>query len=165
MWHADLISPGMHVLDVACGTGRHAMAAAARGANVLAMDADEERLRAGEKTAKKAQLHIEWRKADLQEDLPSGPFDMVMVFNYLDRSRMSQFLEMVRPGGYFLAETFLEQQRELGWGPTDDEHLLRPGELWSLVEPLEIVLARDVLEVVDGRPMAVASVLARRPQE
>ena len=165
LWHAELIGPGMRILDVACGKGRHAMAAAARGAEVLAVDSDAERLKAAEKTAKKAQLQIDWRIADLQQDLPDGPFDMVMVFNYLDRSRMSKFLEMVRPGGYFLAETFLEQQRELGWGPTDDEHLLRPGELWSLVEPFEIVLARDVLEVLDGRPMAVASVLARRPQE
>lgn len=141
------------------------MAAAARGAEVMAVDADEEQLKAAEKVARKAQLQVDWRMADLQQDLPDGPFDMVMVFNYLDRARMSNFLDMVRPGGYFMAETFLEQQRELGWGPTDDEHLLRPGELWSLVEPFEIILARDVLEVLDGRPMAVASVLARRPVE
>ena len=165
IWHSDLIAPGMRVLDVACGRGRHAMAAAARGAEVMAVDADEEQLKAAEKVARKAQLQVDWRMADLQQDLPDGPFDMVMVFNYLDRARMSNFLDMVRPGGYFMAETFLEQQRELGWGPTDDEHLLRPGELWSLVEPFEIILARDVLEVLDGRPMAVASVLARRPVE
>jgi 2-polyprenyl-3-methyl-5-hydroxy-6-metoxy-1,4-benzoquinol methylase len=132
---------------------------------VLAIDSDEERVRVGERAAKKARLEIDWRIADLHDDLPGGPFDVVMVFNYLDRARMDGFLDMVRPGGYFMAETFLEQQRELGWGPTDDEHLLRPGELWSLVEPFEIVLARDVLEVLDGRPMAVASVLARRPEE
>ena len=155
----------MRVLDVACGKGRHAIAAAARGAEVTALDSDEMRIREAEKAAKKAQFDVDWQITDLQKDLPTGPFDMVMIFNYLDRSRMSNFLDMVRPGGFLLAETFLEQQRELGWGPTDDEHLLRPGELWSLVEPFEIVLARDVLEVLDGRPMAVASVLARRPEE
>ncbi len=165
VWHADLIGPGMRVLDVACGKGRHAIAAAALGAEVTALDSDESRLREAEKAAKKAQFHVDWRVADLQKDLPDGPVDMVMIFNYLDRARMSKFRDMVRPGGYLLAETFLEQQRELGWGPTDDEHLLHPGELWTLVEPFEIVLARDVLEVLDGRPMAVASILARRPEE
>ena len=164
-WHASLIEPGTRVVDLACGRGRHAIAAAARGATVVAVDADADGIREGERLAKKAHLDIEWRVCDLENDLPQGQFDVVMVFNYLDRVRMPTFLEMVRPGGYFLAETYLEQQRELGWGPTDDAHLLRPGEFWSLVEPLEIVLARDVLEVLDGRPMAVASVLARRPDE
>jgi hypothetical protein len=31
------------------------------------------------------------------------------------------------------------------------------------VEPFEILLAREVLEVLDGRSSAVASVLAQRP--
>ncbi len=155
----------MRILDVACGTGRHAIAAAARGADVIAVDSDETRVRAGEKLAKKSQLRVEWRVADLQTDPHDGPFDMVMIFNYLDRARMPSFLDWVRPGGYLLAETFLEQQRELGWGPTDDAHLLRPGELWSLVDPFEIILARDVLEVLEGRPMAIASILARRPKD
>ena len=155
----------MRVLDVACGRGRHAIAAAARGADVVALDDDEGRLIAAERAAKKAHVPVRWVKSDLAQDpIPNGPYDLVMVFNYLDRARMPVFLEAVRPGGYFMAETFLLQQRELGWGPTSDEHLLRPSELWSLVEPFEIVLARDVLEVLDGRPMAVASVLARRPE-
>lgn len=166
VWHAGIIAPGMRVLDVACGRGRHAIAAAARGAEVVALDADVEQLQAAEKTARKVGVPVEWQQADLEHDpLPPGLFDLVMVFNYLDRTRMPQMLAAVRPGGYFMAEAFLEQQRELGWGPTSDEHLLRQGELWSLVEPFEIILARDVLEVLDGRPMAVASILARCPDE
>jgi hypothetical protein len=107
---------------------------------------------------------VEWVQADLTRDpLPPGQFDVVMVFNYLDRNRMPLFLEAVKPGGYFEAETFLERQRELGWGPTADEHLLKTGELWSLVGRYEIVLAREVLEILDGRTRAVASILARRP--
>ena len=37
--------------------------------------------------------------------------------------------ELVAPGGFLMMETFLTAQRELGWGPTSDDHLLRPGEL------------------------------------
>jgi hypothetical protein len=88
-----------------------------------------------------------------------------MQFNFLDRGRLPEFLAVVKPGGYFAADTFLEQQREMGWGPTSDEHLLKRGELWSLVGSFEIILVREALEVLDGRTRAVASVLARRPLE
>jgi len=162
-WHAGLIEPGMRVLDVACGTGCHAIAAAQRGASVVAVDSDEAQLREAERAAGKAGVVVQWEVADLtREPLPEGPFDLVMQFNYLDRARFPEFLAVVAPGGFFEAETFLDRQRELGWGPTSDEHLLRPGELWSLVGHFEVVLAREVHETLDGRTRAVASILARR---
>lgn len=156
----------MQVLDIACGSGCHAIAAAERGAHVVAVDHDADRLKEAERAAQKVRVSVRWLQADLTRDrLPDGPFDLVMVFDYLDRARMPAFLEAVKPGGYFLLETFLEQQREYGWGPSSDEHLLKSGELWSLVEPFEIVLAREVLEIMDGRSRAVSSILARRPTE
>jgi len=165
-WHASLVRPGTRVLDLACGQGCNAIAAARRGATVVAVDADRDRLQDAEAAARKIGVVIEWVQADLTNDpLPAGPFDVVMQFNYLHRVRLPDFLAAVKPGGYFSAEAFLEQQRELGWGPTSDEHLLKRGELWSLVRPYEIVLAREVLEVLDGRTRAVASVLARRSLE
>jgi hypothetical protein len=78
---------------------------------------------------------------------------------------MGDIRAAVRPGGFLLCETFLEGQREHGWGPTSDDHLLKPGELLRLIEPFEIILAREALDFVGGRPMAVASVLAQRPRE
>ena len=165
-WHASLVRPGTRVLDLACGQGCNSIAAARRGATVVAVDADPDRLRDAEAAARKVGVTVEWIQADLTRDpLPPGPFDVVMQFNFLHRGRLPDFLAAVQPGGYFAAETFLEQQRELGWGPTSDDHLLKRGELWSLVGRYEIVLAREVLEVLDGRTRAVASVLARRPLE
>ncbi len=162
--HADVIAPGMRVLDVACGSGRHALAAARRGASVVALDLDESRLRLGEEAARRANVAIQWVHADLErEPLPAGPFDVVLLFNYLDRRRMGTFLDAVAPGGYLLGETFLERQRALGWGPTSSDHLLASGEIFTLIRPYELVSAREALEVLDGRPMAVGSVLARRP--
>jgi hypothetical protein len=59
-------------------------------------------------------------------------------------------------------ETFLEAQREAGWGPTSKDHLLRPGELARLVKPLTVVHGREVLETVEGgRWQAIASVVAK----
>jgi len=160
-WHAGVIRPQSRVLDVACGRGRHAIAAASLGAAVTAVDGDAERITAGRRAART--LPIEWVCADLGTfPLPPRVFDVVMVFNYLDRARMPELREAVKPGGYMLCETFLEAQREHGWGPTSDDHLLKPGELLQLVEPFEVILAREALDFVGGRPMAVASIVALR---
>lgn len=162
MWHAGIFGPGVRVLDLACGRGRHAIAAAQRGAQVVAVDNDSERLDAARRRGR--DLPIEWITCDLGAyPLPPEEFDVVMAFNYLERSRMPAFRAAVRRGGYLMYETFLQAQRDYGWGPTSDEHLLGPGELISLVQPFEILLAREALEFIGGRPMAVSSVLAQRP--
>jgi SAM-dependent methyltransferase len=161
-----LIGKGTHVLDIACGRGRHAIPAAALGARVVAVDADDERLRAAQEAAREAGVSVQWLRQDLDRDsLPRGPFDVVMMFDYLNRPLMSQILGTVAPGGFFISETFLEQQREFGWGPTSPDHLLKPAELLSLVKPFEVILARDVIETIDGRQMALASIVAQRPND
>jgi len=163
-WHAGVIRPQSRVLDVACGRGRHSIAAASLGAAVTAVDADPDRLAAAQRAARG--LPIEWVCADLETfPFPARAFDVVMVFNYLDRFRMPELREAVKAGGYLLCETFLEAQRQHGWGPTSDDHLLKPGELLQLVEPFEVILAREALDFLGGRPMAVASVVARRPAQ
>lgn len=77
---------------------------------------------------------------------------------------MPDIIARVAPGGWLLMETFLASQRDQGWGPQSDEHLLRPGELRRLVAPLVVTHGREVLEPVDAnRWRAVASIAARRP--
>ncbi len=163
-WHAHRIRTGSRVLDLACGTGRHALAAAALGARVVAMDRDASRLEIGQQEAKSRGLELEWREVDLETSWPSlDPFDAVLVFNYLDRSRMARLLDLVAPGGFLMYETFLDAQKGFGWGPTSDAHLLRSGELFHLVKPLMVIHGREVVEPVDSsRWVALASVLARR---
>jgi len=163
-WHDYLIRPGMRILDLACGEGRHSLAAAARGAEVVALDRDEAALDGGRAAAEARGLHIEWRQADLESDWPAlEPFDAVLVFNYLAREQMPRIREALAPGGVLMMEAFLVTQRELGWGPTRDKHLLARGELARLIAPLEVVHGREVLEPVDvERWRAVASVVARR---
>lgn len=163
-WHAHRIQPGSRVLDLACGTGRHALAAAALGARVVAIDRDPGRLEIGQQEARTRGLEIEWQDRDLEKSWPAlGTFDTVLVFNYLDRSRMPRIVEMVNPKGFLLYETFLDKQREFGWGPANEAHLLRSGELFTLVRPLVVIHGREVVEPVDSsRWVALASVLAQR---
>ncbi len=162
-WHTAVIKPGYRVLDLACGTGRHAIAAAELGAQVVAVDVDTDKLDRARSMADRAGLTVDWVQADLRNyPLPVRAFDIVMMFYYLDRQRTGDILGAVRPGGFFLFETFLNVQRQYGWGPKSDDHLLKHGELLELVDPLEILLEREAHDVADDCPMAVASVLAQR---
>ena len=85
-----------------------------------------------------------------------------MGFNYLDRNRMEHFKQALKPGGHFIYETFLESQHVFGWGPSSPEHVLKRGELSALVEPFEVLFAREVVEAFDSRSAALASVVAVR---
>ena len=165
-WQAHFLHPGARVLDLACGEGRHALAAAALGAQVVAVDRDTEKLASARELAAARGLSVAFECADLEGQWPAfGSFDAVLTFNYLDRARMPEVVACVGPGGVLIMETFLEAQQELGWGPSNPAHLLRPGELSQLVRPLDVVHGREVLEPVDAeRWRAVASVVARRHQ-
>ena len=163
-WHDHLLGPGVRVLDLASGDGRHAVAAALLGATVVAVDKDSAALERGREAATARGLEIDWREADLTDALPTlGIFEVVLVFNYLDRARMDAVRSLVAPGGALLMETFLAAQRHLGWGPTSDDHLLPGGELTRLVAPLAVAHGREVVEPVEGdRWRAVASAFAQR---
>jgi 2-polyprenyl-3-methyl-5-hydroxy-6-metoxy-1,4-benzoquinol methylase len=163
LWHAHLFGPGVRVLDLACGEGRHSLAAAAAGATVVGVDKDETRLARAKELAGWKGLTIDWRMIDLEGSWPDfGSFDAVLMFNYLDRTRLPLIRQLVAAGGLLLIETFLATQRSLGWGPTSEDHLLQPGEIARLVSPFRVLHGREVLEPVDAeRWRAVASVLAR----
>jgi len=162
-----MLRQGSRVLDLGCGTGRHSLAAADLGAAVVALDNDPSRIESGKIVADQRGLDIEWQVVDLEREWPDlGLFDAVLIFNYLDRKRLPRFLEAVAPGGFVMAETYLEAQLDLGWGPQSDDYLLQSGELARLMAPLDIVHGREVLEPIDSeRWRAVASVIAERRTE
>jgi 2-polyprenyl-3-methyl-5-hydroxy-6-metoxy-1,4-benzoquinol methylase len=163
-WHASWFRPGLRVLDVASGAGRHAIAAAKLGASVVAVDRDPTLLKEGRAEAERRGLKIQWVEADLEQPWPDlGRFDAVLVFNYLDRARMPRIVDAVAPGGFLMMETFLEIQRQLGWGPQSQAHLLEFGEIAKLIAPLSVVHGREAFEPADNAQWAaVASVLAKR---
>jgi 2-polyprenyl-3-methyl-5-hydroxy-6-metoxy-1,4-benzoquinol methylase len=163
-WHDHLLGPGVRVLDLACGEGRHGIVAALKGAKVVAVDRDAVVLERGRDLAATAGVDLDWREVDLTSTWPSlGLFDVVLCFNYLDRGRMPAIRELLAPNGALLMETFLVAQRHLGWGPQSDDHLLNPGELRTLVAPLAVAHSREVVEPVEGeRWRAVASAFAQR---
>ena len=132
----------------------------------MAVDRDAAKIRQGRDAAKGWSLSVEWVEADLERSWPDlGQFDVVLLFNYLDRARMAQVNRSVRAGGVLMFETYLEIQRQLGWGPQQEAHLLKFGEILSLVAPLVMIRGREAFEPADNAQWAaMASILARKPK-
>ena len=102
---AAAVQPGQRVLDVAAGTGNAAIAAARRGASVVASDLTPELLEAGKERAAAVGVELEWREADA-EALPfaDGEFDVVMscigaMFAPHHEAVASELLRVCKPGG------------------------------------------------------------------
>lgn len=158
--NADLLWPGMRVLDVAAGSGRHARLFAAAGWPVTAVDRDASRIAALAADAARRQWPLTALVRDLETgaaDLGDAAWDLIVVTRYLHRPLMPALVRALAPGGVLLYETFTTAQAARG-KPTNPAYLLLPGELPRLVAPLEIVRQRE--GDVDGR--MVASVAARR---
>jgi SAM-dependent methyltransferase len=97
------LGPGMGVLDVAAGNGNFAVAAARRGAQVIASDLSPRMIELGR--ARTADLDIEWREADAEAlAFDTASFDVVAsVFGamFAPRPEMvaSELMRVARPGG------------------------------------------------------------------
>jgi SAM-dependent methyltransferase len=121
---AHLIRPAAQVLDVACGSGRHAIFLVQLGAHVTGIDRDATALATLPSSVHAVHADIEnapWPLADQQ-------FDAVVVTNYLWRPLWPQILGSVRPGGVLIYETFGQGNAAYG-KPSRPDFLLAPGEL------------------------------------
>lgn len=99
------VHAGQRVLDVAAGTGNAAIAAAARGADVVATDLTPELLDAGRLVAAGRGVDLAWQQADA-EDLPfaDAAFDVALsaigvMFAPHHQEAADELVRVTRPGG------------------------------------------------------------------
>ena len=158
--HADILPSSGNVLDVASGTGRNAFWLAARGFTTLAVDRSASSVAAIRATASQLHLPIQAEVVDLEiagATLPVSAFDVVVVVHYLHRALFPALKSALRPGGLLVYETFTRAQAQRG-KPTNPAFLLDPGELKTLVAPLDILFEREG----DFEGKMLASVIATR---
>ncbi len=129
-----LLPPTARVLDVACGSGRHAAYLASLGHHVTGVDRDASAL--DQLPASVTAVH-----ADIENDawpLSYEQFDAVVVTNYLWRPLWPQILGSVRSGGVLIYETFAQGNEAYG-KPSRPDFLLAPGELLKVCTGWQIV--------------------------
>jgi tellurite methyltransferase len=148
-------------LDLACGTGRHALLLASRHQPVIAVDSSEVALEILEQHAnaghcavtrvegaaqipnRRQGIHL-WH-ADLEEvSLPSQAFSLVLCVNYLQRSLFPQIERALASGGMLLFETYTVAQLEFVGGPRDPNYLLKSGELRTAFPGLHSLFYREL---------------------
>jgi len=98
-----LLPPG-RALDLACGTGRHALYLARLGWEVTAVDRSPAAIRRLREAGRG--LAIDARVADLETGefaIEAGAYDLICDFYYLQRDLFAQIREGVRPGGTVVA--------------------------------------------------------------
>ncbi len=154
------------VLDLACGSGRNALALAAAGLRTVGIDRDRAPLLALREAARGRGLAVAALVADLETargiPLASGSCGAVLVFRYLHRPLAAEIERVLHPGGLLLYETFTLRQRELAQHPRNPAFLLEPGELPRLFPGLAVLRAEEAL-VSAPEPAAVARLVARKP--
>jgi len=69
------IRPGSCILDMGCGTGRHAVELAKRGHQVTGVDLSSRMLSQAEKVAKEAKVNVEWIQVDATSFISDRLFD------------------------------------------------------------------------------------------
>lgn len=163
------VPDGSHVLDFACGSGRHSIAALQRGLTVMAVDRDAAALsvlaRQAEALGGTARSSLVLLQADLEADpwpLEPAGFDAVVVCNYLFRPRLPALAGLLRPGGLMIYETFAQGNERYG-RPSNPDYLLASGELfaWAQATGLHVIAYQDGV-VTAGRRARIQRLRAVR---
>jgi tellurite methyltransferase len=155
----DLLPRG-RALDIAMGNGRNAIYLAKMGFEVEGVDISLEAVEEALERAQEEGVSIKTRVEDLEKIpyIEEETYDLVICFNYLQRSLMPQIKNWVKFGGMLVYETFIIDQVQFG-KPQNPDYLLRHNELLHTFRDFRVLRYRE--GIVEGR-RAVASILAQK---
>jgi SAM-dependent methyltransferase len=157
--YARLIPKKGRILDLACGSGRHAIWLAKQGYQVNALDRDAKAL-----ANMKGIGNINVSIVDLEAGDWSGSgqrYDGIIVSRYLYRPLLSRLAGLLNPGGILIYETFMAGNERYG-KPSNPDFLLLPNELLETYSPLLSIIAFEQGEVEMPRPAVTQRICAKK---
>ncbi|OGR75687.1 MAG: hypothetical protein A2X40_00595 [Elusimicrobia bacterium GWC2_65_9] len=133
LWKVLRLKKGSRVLDMPCGTGRHALLLARRGALGLGVDASAEYLRRA-RAAARGLANARFVKGDMRRVHLGDEFDAAVnlwtSFGYFDRPRddlkvLRGAARALKPGGFFLIDlvdyaAIKRRRRAKNWADRED---------------------------------------------
>jgi tellurite methyltransferase len=155
------ITPGT-ALDIATGKGRNAVFLAERGFAVDAIDISEVALQAARDTAKEKGLTIKFEQVDVEHiALSDAAYDLIINFNFLERSLIPKMKSALKLGGHILFETYLVDQHVLGH-PKNPAYLLGHNELLELFRDFRVLYYREGRFSEDGQEAYKAGLFGQK---
>jgi len=141
--------PG-RALDLAGGTGRHALWLAEKGWRVTVVDVSEVALAQLQRNSESRGLEIQSVAADLstaaaRKQLVTQRYDLVLVFFYLERKLFPALVRALKPGGLLIYKTYTVEQLRFTGGPRHPLHLLKPNELLRAFRGLRVLHYRETV--------------------
>jgi len=157
--NVELLPKG-RVLDVAMGSGQNAIYLAKMGFDVEGVDISHEEVNTALNWARRAGISIRVQVADLEGDyyVEKGVYDVIICFNYLQRSLIPEIKGGLRKGGMVVYETFIVDQAQFG-KPKNPDYLLKHNELLNMFRDFRCLYYRE--GIVENRK-AVASIIAEK---
>lgn len=154
--------PRGRALDIACGKGRNALFLAEQGFDVVAIDISPVALEEGRKRAAEKNLAISWQQADLEQiQLGEKVYDLVVNFNYLQRSLIAPVKAALKPGGFVIIETYLIDQPAIGH-PKNPAYLLEHNELLNNFRDFRVLFYREGQFLEHGERAFRAGICAQK---
>jgi len=148
-------SPGT-ALDVAGGTGRHAIWLVQRGWEVTLVDVSDVGVKMALEAASSAGVTIRAEAADLRTyDFGRERFDLILVFYFLERALFPVLTATLNPGGLIIYKTYTRDHRKFR-ACSHPMYFLDPNELRGAFPGF------DVLHY--GESEGMAELVARKPQ-
>jgi SAM-dependent methyltransferase len=127
-------------LDIAGGTGRHAIFLAAKGWRVRLTDIAEAGIMNARKNAGSLASRIEFRVEDLTRFQGSdASYDVINVFFFLRREMFGELVKALNPGGLLIYKGYTREQAKFGGGPTNPEYLFGENELLHAFRELQVL--------------------------
>lgn len=153
--------PRGRALDIAMGGGRNAVYLAQMGFAVEGVDVLPEAVRDALELARKAGVILKAQVVDLEKDyrIEKEAYEVIICFNYLQRSLIPQIKDGLKKGGMVVYETFIVDQARLFGKPSNPDYLLKHNELLDMFRDFHCLRYREGV-IADYK--AIASIVAEK---